>query len=72
MPLALLLALLSNPIADLLTSKHPEQTETVVLFLRVFAIQVPMYGVAVLLYAVLQAHKRFFWPAFAPICRPSS
>ncbi len=39
----------------------------VVFFLRVFAIQVPMYGVAVLLYAVLQAHKRFFWPAFAPI-----
>ncbi|WP_028047876.1 murein biosynthesis integral membrane protein MurJ [Cellulomonas sp. URHE0023] len=66
-PLALLLALLSNPIADLLTSANPEQTEMVQFFLRVFAIQVPMYGVAVLLYAVLQAHKRFFWPAFAPI-----
>lgn len=66
-PLALLLALLSSPIAQLLTSAHPEQTDMVVLFLRVFAIQVPMYGVAVLLYAVLQAHKRFFWPAFAPI-----
>lgn len=36
-------------------------------FIAVFAVQVPMYGVAVLLYAVLQAHKRFFWPAFAPV-----
>jgi len=67
LPLAALLAALSTPIAHLLTSRHPEETEMVVFFLRVFAIQVPMYGVAVLLYAVLQAHKRFFWPAFAPI-----
>jgi putative peptidoglycan lipid II flippase len=37
------------------------------MFVLVFSIQVPMYGVAVLLYAVLQAHKRFFWPAFAPV-----
>ena len=51
----------------LLTSRHPDQTAMVEYFLRVFAVQVPMYGVAVLLYAVLQAHKRFFWPAFAPI-----
>ena len=36
-------------------------------FIAVFAVQVPMYGVAVLLYAVLQAHKKFFWPAFAPV-----
>lgn len=66
-PLAVLLALLSRPIAQLLTTTQSEQTDMVVLFLRVFAIQVPLYGVAVLLYAVLQAHKRFFWPAFAPI-----
>jgi putative peptidoglycan lipid II flippase len=36
-------------------------------FVAVFALQVPMYGIAVLLYAVLQAHKKFFWPAFAPV-----
>jgi len=36
-------------------------------FIVVFAVQIPLYGVAVLLYAVLQAHKRFFWPAFAPV-----
>ena len=66
-PLAGLLAALSSPIAHLLTLQHPEQADLVRYFLLVFAIQVPMYGVAVLLYAVLQAHKRFFWPAFAPI-----
>ena len=66
-PLAALLAVLADPIAHLFTLKNPDQADMVEFFLRVFAIQVPLYGVAVLLYAVLQAHKRFFWPAVAPI-----
>lgn len=65
-PLAALLAAVSGPFAHALAST-PEQARVVQYFVVVFAVQVPMYGVAVLLYAVLQAHKRFFWPAFAPV-----
>lgn len=35
--------------------------------LVVFAPQVPLYGVAVVLYGVLQAHRRFAAPAVAPL-----
>ena len=65
-PLALLLAALASPVAQSL-AHAPDQVALIRFFILVFAVQVPMYGVAVLLYAVLQAHKRFFWPAFAPV-----
>ncbi|RHA40482.1 murein biosynthesis integral membrane protein MurJ [Cellulomonas rhizosphaerae] len=66
-PLAGLLAAFSGPLAALLADHDPAKQSMVRYFVLVFAIQVPMYGLAVLLYAVLQAHKRFFWPAFAPV-----
>jgi putative peptidoglycan lipid II flippase len=66
-PLAGLLAAVSDPIAGLLADGDAAQQATIRFFILVFAVQVPMYGLAVLLYAVLQAHKRFFWPAFAPV-----
>jgi len=67
-PLAALLAAFSGPISTLLAREHgAAQADLIRFFLLVFAVQVPMYGVAVLLYAVLQSHKRFFWPAFAPV-----
>ncbi|MEN0130025.1 MAG: lipid II flippase MurJ [Brevundimonas sp.] len=66
-PLAGLLAGLSGPLASLLAGDDAAQRSTIQFFVTVFAVQVPMYGLAVLLYAVLQAHKRFFWPAFAPV-----
>lgn len=65
-PLAALLALLATPIAHAL-AHTADEVDLIRFFVLVFAVQVPMYGVAVLLYAVLQAHKRFFWPAFAPV-----
>ncbi len=65
-PLAVLLAALSTPIAHALAHTS-DQVDLIRFFILVFAVQVPLYGVAVLLYAVLQAHKRFFWPAFAPV-----
>ncbi|WP_081861387.1 murein biosynthesis integral membrane protein MurJ [Cellulomonas sp. HZM] len=65
-PLAALLAALAGPIGHAF-GHTPDQAATVRFFVLVFAVQVPMYGVAVLLYAVMQAHKRFFWPAFAPV-----
>lgn len=35
--------------------------------LRVFALQIPFYGIGIILSGVLQAHRRFFWPAAAPL-----
>jgi len=64
-PLGGLLAALAGPIAQLLPGPDA-LVPTVRFFLLVFAVQVPLYGCAVLLYAVLQVHRRFFWPAFAP------
>ncbi|MEU2200235.1 lipid II flippase MurJ [Isoptericola sp. NPDC019482] len=66
-PLGALLALLAVPIAHLLWPVHPELVDVTATFLRVFALQVPLYGVAVVLGGVLQAHKRFFWQAFSPL-----
>lgn len=36
-------------------------------FLRVFAWQIPLYGIGVVLSSILQAKSKFFWPAIAPI-----
>jgi len=66
-PLGAALALLAEPIAHLLWREHPELVDVTATFLRVFALQVPLYGVAVVLGGVLQAHKRFFWQAFSPL-----
>lgn len=67
-PLGGLLALLAQPIATLLMlPKHPELVDVTATFVRVFALQVPLYGLAVVLGSVLQAHKRFFWQAFSPL-----
>lgn len=67
LPLGGLLAALAGPIAAVWPGLDDAQQDLLRYFVTVFAVQVPLYGVAVLLYAVLQAHKRFFWPAFAPV-----
>ena len=70
-PLSLGLIVLAAPIASLFpTSQGVDpalQHELVASFLRMFALQVPMYGVAVVLTGVLQAHNRFTWPALTPM-----
>lgn len=66
-PLAGLMALLARPIIGLTGLDDPAQVDVATAFLRVFAVQVPLYGLAVVLGGILQAHKRFFWPAFAPL-----
>lgn len=65
-PAGALMALLAEPVAGWLT-EDPAMTGVVAAFLRVFAVQVPVYGLAVVLGGILQAHKRFFWPAFSPL-----
>jgi len=66
-PLGALLALLAGPIAAVLMREHPELVDVTATFVRVFALQVPLYGLAVVLGGILQAHKRFFWQAFSPL-----
>ncbi|MBU4215811.1 MAG: virulence factor MviN [Actinobacteria bacterium] len=65
-PLGVVLAVAAGPVAQVLT-QSVAQRQLVRSFVQVFALQVPLYGLTVLAYAVLQAHKRFFWPAFAPV-----
>ncbi|GAA1741532.1 lipid II flippase MurJ [Isoptericola hypogeus] len=66
-PLGALVALLAGPVIDVLPLDDPDDVAVATSFLRVFALQVPLYGLAVVLGGVLQSHKRFFWPAFAPL-----
>ncbi|NUU19886.1 virulence factor MviN [Cellulomonas humilata] len=67
-PLGAALAASSGLIASVWPGRLDDaQRDLLQYFIAVFAVQVPMYGIAVLLYAVLQAHKKFFWPAFAPV-----
>lgn len=67
-PLGALLAAVSGLVGQwLMNDPTPTQVALVQFFVLVFAVQVPIYGTTVLLYGVLQAHRRFFWPAFAPI-----
>ncbi len=65
--LAVLLVALAEPIAALADMRTAEGRELVVFLVRVFAVQLPFYGLAVVLAGVLQAQRRFFWPAFAPV-----
>jgi putative peptidoglycan lipid II flippase len=69
-PLALLLAALARPIAAGLLggdADDPAKVDLAARFLLVFAPQVVLYGIAVVLTGVLQAHRRFAGPALAPL-----
>lgn len=66
-PVALLVLVLAEPVARALAPDDPGTVELTATFLRIFALQIPLYGVGVVLSGVLQAQKRFFWPAFAPV-----
>jgi putative peptidoglycan lipid II flippase len=69
-PLAALLAAFARPVAAALLGGEPGDPEKVDLaarFLLVFAPQVVLYGIAVVLTGILQAHRRFAAPALAPL-----
>ncbi|PWR17335.1 virulence factor MviN, partial [Micromonospora sicca] len=67
-PLAVLLALLADPLIGLLgPGLSPEQRQAGARMLLVFAPQLPLYGVGIVLTGVLQAHRRFAWPVLAPL-----
>lgn len=70
-PLALVVTLLARPIARALPQSvggdPAAQVQMTTYFLIVFAPQIVLYGIGVVLTGVLQAHRRFFAPALAPI-----
>jgi putative peptidoglycan lipid II flippase len=67
-PVAALVALAAEPIVRLLDSAaDPRVVAVGADMLRVFAPQLPLYGVGIVLTGVLQAHRRFAWPVLAPL-----
>ncbi|HEY8481176.1 MAG TPA: lipid II flippase MurJ [Spirillospora sp.] len=72
-PLSALMALASRPIMELLVGGdlHGCSRDQIVgvgsSMLAVMSVQMVMYGVAVVLYGVLQSHRRFVAPALAPL-----
>lgn len=68
--LAALVIALSTPLAQLLLAADGPGAAGVPLgaaLLRIFALQLPLYGLSVVLGAYLQARKRFLWPAMMPL-----
>jgi putative peptidoglycan lipid II flippase len=71
-PVSILIAVVATPLVTLLLSGAPHCGHAALVavssqMLVVFAPQIPLYGVAVVLYGVLQAHHRFTAPALAPV-----
>nr|WP_269329280.1 lipid II flippase MurJ [Kineosporia babensis] len=70
-PLSVLLALLAVPLSKILITENPDcgggQQELVARMISVFAPQIALYGIGVVLTGTLNAHRRFFWPAAAPL-----
>ncbi|MFI2713765.1 murein biosynthesis integral membrane protein MurJ [Micromonospora sp. NPDC018662] len=67
-PLAVLVAVFADPLPGLLGHGLSEaQQASGARMLRVFAPQLPLYGVGIVLTGVLQAHRRFAWPVLAPL-----
>jgi peptidoglycan biosynthesis protein MviN/MurJ (putative lipid II flippase) len=80
-PVSLALALAAGPVISLLIPSHPavlaasqvagcpraSLTPVATRMLVIFAPQILLYGLAVVLYGILQAHRRFTAPALAPV-----
>lgn len=67
-PLAVLMALLARPLVGLLMRAQPvEAVDAGADMLRVFAPQLPLYGVGIVLTGTLQSYRRFAWPVIAPL-----
>jgi len=67
-PLAVAVAVAARPIARLLLGpENPDKVALATRFLLVFAPQVVLYGIGIVLAGILQAHRRFSAPALAPL-----
>lgn len=67
-PVAIVVACAAGRIITLI-AQHPTAVERAVGtdMLRIFAPQLPLYGVGIVLAGLLQAHRRFVWPVLAPL-----
>ena len=71
-PASLIVALVARPLASLLLAGVPNCAQAAAInvssrMLVIFAPQILLYGLAVVLYGILQAHRRFTAPALAPV-----
>ena len=71
-PVSLLVAVIARPLVSLLLGGTPGCPRATMVtlgarMLVVFAPQILLYGLAVVLYGILQAHRRFASPALAPV-----
>ncbi|HEV2088972.1 MAG TPA: lipid II flippase MurJ, partial [Cryptosporangiaceae bacterium] len=68
-PLAIVLALTAGPIVEALRPDTASAADLALgrLLLVLFAPQLVLYGIGIVLTGVLQAHRRFLWPAVAPL-----
>jgi putative peptidoglycan lipid II flippase len=71
-PASAVIGLLARPLTSLLLAGSPHchaaaATAVSSGMLAVFAPQIVLYGLAVVLYGILQAHRRFLAPALAPV-----
>jgi putative peptidoglycan lipid II flippase len=67
-PIALLVGLFAHPLVSLLAGgQPPEVVDAGARMLRVFAPQLPLYGVGIVLTGALQTYRRFAWPVVAPL-----
>ncbi|WP_199035860.1 murein biosynthesis integral membrane protein MurJ [Glycomyces salinus] len=68
-PIGLGVALLARPLVALVAGDELSEStiDAGAEMLVLFAPQLPLYGIAVVLTGILQAHRRFAWPALAPL-----
>jgi putative peptidoglycan lipid II flippase len=71
-PISVLIAVTAGPLVSVLLSGAPGCPRAAIVavstrMLAVFAPQIVLYGLAVVLYGILQAHHRFTAPALAPV-----
>ncbi|HEU5129407.1 MAG TPA: lipid II flippase MurJ [Glycomyces sp.] len=69
LPIGAAVALLARPLVELVAGDNVTEAtiDTGTEMLVLFAPQLPLYGIAVVLTGVLQAHRKFAWPALAPL-----
>lgn len=68
-PVAGIIALAAHPLTEAILGAAPcsQAVDAGVTMLRIFAPQIPLYGVGIVLTGVLQAYRRFGGPALAPL-----
>jgi putative peptidoglycan lipid II flippase len=75
-PVAIVVAVLARQIAVVSLGSHaatrcPGSVDVAAAMLRVFAPQIVLYGIGIVLTGILQAHRRFAGPAIAPLLSSS-